>query len=410
MEFQINSYSGGFMKEIIDYFDKEIDLTNEKRIMTSTYNIINYFNNLDIDYDIETLSNILIKSNKLLSLIKYITKNNISLFDNEYPINDFILIYDVKYNTNNKYSSEYDEKQDLSLVKLYLNSLPKRLNEEQEKLLLKKVHTDESARKLFIESNLRLVVFIAKKYDNRFLSFLDLIQEGNMGLMHAVDLFDCEKNVRFSTYAVYWIKQYITRAIITKSRTLSLPYGLSSQVQSVKCVIEEYEKNYGNTPSIEKLSELTNIDIDRLKTILEFSEHTLSLFDTVNNKNNEESSELVDTVLDEKTSYFTDDYIRKETNYDIRHELFSSKQLDEKSKLVLALRYGLYDGEYRTLESVGKILGYTKANISRIEIKALRILRASSIMKELAGKDENYNDVSVKTNFSVTKNFKKRYD
>lgn len=396
------------MKEIVSYLENEIDLTNEKNLIISINKIISYFNDLDDNYDIETLTNILTKSNKLVSLMKYIVDNNIDMYDNTYPISDFILIYEIKYKSINK-DLECTSKEDLNLVRLYLEQLPKRLTDEQEKTLLKKIHSDESAKKLFIESNLRLVVFIAKKYDNRFLSFLDLIQEGNMGLMHAVDLFDCEKNVKFSTYAVYWIKQYITRALITKTRTLSLPYGITTQVNNVKLAINEYEKMHGNKPSLEDISHLTNMSKERVKYLLSLSEHTLSLYDTVINKNNEESSELVDTIIDDKTSYFTEDFIRKETNYDIRRELFSCRQLDDKSKLVLALRYGLYDGTYRTLESVGKILGYTKANVSRIEIKALRILRASNIMRELADKD-SFEDAPVKTNFSVTKNFKKRYD
>ena len=399
------------MKEILVYLDSEINLSDEKSAIVSIRNIINYFDSLSIQYDLETLTNILTKSKKLTDLIKYILEDNITIFDDCYPIDDFLLIYEINHNRKFVLSwSENAKDEELDLTKLYLDQLPKRLTEEQEKLLSKKIHTDESAKKLFIESNLRLVVFIAKKYDNKFLSFLDLIQEGNMGLMHAVDLFDCEKNVKFSTYASYWIKQYITRAIITKTRTIGLPYVISTQVYNVRHVIEEHEKKYGSKPSLEELSHLTNIDIEKVKTILSFSEHILSLSDTINNMNSGESSELIDTIVDDKTSYFEDNFIRQETNYDIRRELFSSRKLDDKSKIVLALRYGLYDGTYRTLESVGKILGYTKANISRIEIKALRILRASNIMKELADKDICYDESPVKTNFSVTKNFKKRYD
>ena len=400
------------MKEIVSYLENEIDLTNENSLMISLHKIVSYFDNLGVNYDIETLTNILNQSKKLISLIKYIVENNIDIFDNTYPINDFVLIYEIKYNNSNKslINLEDTNREDINLVKLYLEQLPKRLTADQEKLLLKKIHTDESAKKLFIESNLRLVVFIAKKYDNKFLSLLDLIQEGNMGLMHAVDLFDCEKNVKFSTYASHWIKQYITRAIITKTRTVSLPYVISTQVYKVRHVIEEYEKKYGSRPTLEEISHLTNIDIEKVKNVLSFGEDTLSLSNTINNKNSQESSELMDTILDDKTSYFEDNFIRQETNYDIRRELFSSKKLDDKSKIVLALRYGLYDGTYRTLESVGKILGYTRANVSRIEIKALRILRASNVMKELADKDICYDESPVKTNFSVTKSFKKRYD
>ena len=174
--------------------------------------------------------------------------------------------------------------------------------------------------------------------------------------------------------------------------------------------MDEYEKTYGKNPSIEELSKMTKLSIDKLKMVLSYTNHALSLSDTVYDNNGNESSELMDTIVDDKTSDFTDDFIRKETNYDIRRELFTSKKLDEKSKLIIALRYGLYDGVYRTLEEVGKIFGYTKANVSRIELKAFRILRSSTVLQELADKDNNYYQNPGKRAFSVSRSFKKRYD
>lgn len=399
------------MKEILVYLDSEINLSDEKSAIMSIRNIINYFDSLSIQYDLETLTNILTKSKKLTDLIKYISENNITIFDDCYPIDDFLLIYEINHNRKFALSwSENTKDEELNSTKLYLDQLPKRLTEEQEKILIKKIHTDESAKKLFIESNLKLVVFIARKYDNRFLSFLDLVQEGNLGLMRAVDMFDYKKDVKFSTYAVYWIRQYIRRAILSKTRALNLPYGLSEQIESVKRVMDEYEKTYGKNPSIEELSKMTKLSIDKLKMVLSYTNHALSLSDTVYDNNGNESSELIDTIVDDKTSDFTDDFIRKETNYDIRRELFASKKLDEKSKLIIALRYGLYDGVYRTLEEVGKIFGYTKANVSRIELKAFRILRNSTVLQELADKDNNYYQNPGKRAFSVSRSFKKRYD
>ena len=383
------------MKEILVYLDSEINLSDEKSAIMSIRNIINYFDSLSIQYDLETLTNILTKSKKLTDLIKYISENNITIFDDCYPIDDFLLIYEINHNRKFALSwSENTKDEELNSTKLYLDQLPKRLTEEQEKTLIKKIHTDESAKKLFIESNLKLVVFIARKYDNRFLSFLDLVQEGNLGLMRAVDMFDYKKDVKFSTYAVYWIRQYIRRAILSKTRALNLPYGLSEQIESVKRVMDEYEKTYGKNPSIEELSKMTKLSIDKLKMVLSYTNHALSLSDTVYDNNGYESSE----------------FIRKETNYDIRRELFASKKLDEKSKLIIALRYGLYDGVYRTLEEVGKIFGYTKANVSRIELKAFRILRSSTVLQELADKDNNYYQNPGKRAFSVSRSFKKRYD
>lgn len=396
------------MKEVLDYLDKEIDLSNDKSIIISARKVINYFDNLSSSYDLETLSNILSKSKKLNELIKSIIDNNVTIFNYSYPIDDLILIYDIKYNRNLQLSKpESNKNEDLNLIKLYLEQIPKRLTEEQEKIIIRKIHTDESAKKLFIESNLRLVVFIAKRYDNRFLSFLDLIQEGNLGLMHAVELYDYKKNVKFSTYAVHWIKQYIRRAIISKTRTLNVSYCISEQIESVKRVIDEYEKTYGKEPSLEELSELTKLSIDKLKTVIANSNQVLSLSETISDgKGND--AELMDVIMDEKASSFTDEIIRKETSYDIRKAIFSSKKLNDKAKIVIALRYGLYDGKYRTLEDVGKILGYTKAHISKIEINAFRILRSLTEIQELADK-ENSDQIKKRT-FNATKKFKNRYD
>lgn len=395
------------MDEILEYLENEINLSNKKKTIISTNKIIDYFNDLNCVYDFDYLSNILIKSNKLKLLIEYIIINKIDIFNDMYPISDFIIIYEIK-NENNGYIVKNDS-EELDIINLYLSELPKKLTDKQEKMLLKKIHTDESVKRLFIESNLKLVAFIAKKYNNKYVPFLDLVQEGNLGLIKAVELFDVDKNVKFSTYAVYWIKQYIKRAIYVKSKVVSLSYSLGEKIETVKHVINNYEMLYGVTPSLEELSKLTSLSIYKLKEILLNSENIVSLSTSLYDNNGQENNQLGDIIEDKNASSYIDDFIRNETNNEIRHELFSSNKLTDKMKLILALRFGLYDGSFRTQEEVGKIFGYTKANISRIEKKAFRILSKSKVLRELAGK-EDYESNKLGTSFYVTKTFKKRYD
>ena len=152
------------MKEILVYLDSEINLSDEKSAIMSIRNIINYFDSLSIQYDLETLTNILTKSKKLTDLIKYISENNITIFDDCYPIDDFLLIYEINHNRKFALSwSENTKDEELNSTKLYLDQLPKRLTEEQEKILIKKIHTDESAKKLFIESNFLTALLLYDK-------------------------------------------------------------------------------------------------------------------------------------------------------------------------------------------------------------------------------------------------------
>lgn len=373
------------MKEILLFLNDNIDMTNRYTINKSIGNIIDYFNKLDVIYDLEYLTNILKKSNKLNELIKYISTCDITLIN--YPIGDLLLIYDI-VNTDDSYLKPYQTKKDKGIITIdsYISNLPKKLTEEQERLLAKKIHTDESAKKLFIESNLRLVVFIARKYINKGLPFEDLIQEGNLGLLRAVEAFDYKKGVRFSSYATWWIKQYVKRAILGKSRVLKLPFLLNEQVRKMNYLIEEYESHHGVDPSIETLSEMMNLPVEKIKKLIEYSPDALSLSAEVKGKNGIDT-ELDNIVEDEKTSNYVSNFIRRETNYDIRRALFTSTRISDRAKMVLALRYGLYDGKCRTFAEIGKIYGVSKQCIAQTEATAFKELRNNNIFRELADKD-----------------------
>lgn len=376
------------MKEILLFLNDNIDMTNKYTINKSIGNIIDYFNKLNVIYDLEYLTNILKKSNKLNELIKYISTCDITLIN--YPIGDLLLIYDI-VNTDDSYLKPYQTKKDKGIITIdsYISNLPKKLTEEQERLLAKKIHTDESAKRLFIESNLRLVVFVANQYINQELPFADLIQEGNLGLLRAVEMFDYNKGVRFSTYAIRWIRQHIKRAILSKGRVVKLPFLLNEQTRKMNYLMDEYESRCGKYPSLEELSNMMNLPINKIKELIEYSYDAVPLSTEVKGDKNDETTELMNVIEDENTSNYVKEFIQRETNYDIRRALFTSPRISDRAKMVLALRYGLYNGEYWTLERIGKIYGVTKQNIAQIESTALKRLRKTAIFQELADKTIN---------------------
>lgn len=378
------------MKEILLFLENNIHMDDNDSINKSIDDIIDYFNCLDENYDFEFLMGILKKSNKLNELIRYISNNDITTFKSDYPIGDLLLTYSI-INTRDTYLKPYQTDKDNGIMTIssYISNLPKNLTEEQERLLSMKIHTDESAKRLFIESNLRLVVFVANQYINQELPFADLIQEGNLGLLRAVEMFDYNKGVRFSTYAIRWIRQHIKRAILSKGRVVKLPFLLNEQTRKMNYLMDEYESHYGKYPSLEELSDMMNLPINKIKELIEYSYDAVPLSTEVKGNKNDETTELMNVIEDENTSNYVKEFIQRETNYDIRRALFTSPRISDRAKMVLALRYGLYNGEYWTLERIGKIYGVTKQNIAQIESTALKKLRKTAIFQELADKTIN---------------------
>lgn len=378
------------MKEILLFLENNIHTDDNNSINKSIDDIIDYFNCLDENYDFEFLMGILKKSNRLNELIRYISNNDITNFKSDYPIGDLLLTYSI-INTRDSYLKPYQTDKDKGIMTIssYIRNLPKNLTEEQERLLSMKIHTDESAKRLFIESNLRLVVFVANQYINQELPFADLIQEGNLGLLRAVEMFDYNKGVRFSTYAIRWIRQYIKRAILSKGRVVKLPFLLNEQTRKMNYLIDEYESRYGKYPSLEELSGMMNLPINKIKELIEYSYDAVPLSTEVKGNKNDETTELMNVIEDENTSNYVKEFIQRETNYDIRRALFTSPRISDKAKMILALRYGFFNGECWTLERIGKIYGVTKQNIAQIESTALKRLRKTAIFQELADKTIN---------------------
>ena len=265
-------------------------------------------------------------------------------------------------------------------IKMYLREIGQipLLNYEEEIELAQKVlEGDDDAKQKLIESNLRLVVSIAKKHTNRGLKMLDLIQEGNMGLMKAVEKFEYEKGFKFSTYATWWIRQAITRAIADQGRTIRIPVHMIETIKKIKKESRIILQETGKEPTAEELSKKLELPVDKVKAILEMNQDPISLETPVGS---EEDSELGDFVEDDK---FLNPYDAT-TRVLLKEQLDEVlKTLNEREEMVLRYRYGLDDGSPKTLEEVGKIFNVTRERIRQIEVKALRKLRHPSRRKKL---------------------------
>ena len=265
-------------------------------------------------------------------------------------------------------------------IKMYLREIgqiPLLSYEEEIDYAQRVLNGDEEAKQKLIESNLRLVVSIAKKHTNRGLKMLDLIQEGNMGLMKAVEKFEYEKGFKFSTYATWWIRQAITRAIADQGRTIRIPVHMIETINKIKKESRIILQETGKEPTAEELAKKLEIPVDKVKNILEMNQDPISLETPVGS---EEDSELGDFVEDDK---FLNPYDAT-TRVLLKEQLDEIlKTLNEREEMVLRYRYGLDDGSPKTSEEVGKIFNVTRERIRQIEVKALRKLRHPSRRKKL---------------------------
>ncbi|NLW52881.1 MAG: RNA polymerase sigma factor RpoD [Tissierellia bacterium] len=257
-----------------------------------------------------------------------------------------------------------------NLGKIYHNILSGvELSEEDEKTLKKRVRLGNRAKSRLAETNLRLVVSIAKRYVGRGMSFLDLIQEGNLGLMKAVGKFDYQRGFKFSTYATWWIRQAITRAIADQARTIRIPVHMVETINKLVRVQRQLLQELGRTPTNEEIAAEMNIDVDKVREVRKIAQEPVSLEAPIGE---EDDSHLGDFIEDEK-ALAPDEAANQTMLREQLEDILST--LSEREKRVLELRFGLMDGVPKTLEDVGKEFNVTRERIRQIEAKAIRKLR-----------------------------------
>lgn len=371
---------------ISSYLDVKVPKVDSyESAMKAFKKLDSFFSKYDFFMGRELLIDLLSNNEKFSSMTSYILKEkekDIALGKSEDIFDSDFLIYTVKtyfelHGMPIKERKEeidmigFDSSSDLDIVSLYINELnAPLLSEDEEKALLVKIKQgDMEAREKFIESNLRLVVSVAKKFLGRGVPFLDLVQEGNLGLMKAIDKFDLSYDVRFSTYAVYRIKMFVSRAIADQSRNIRVPISRQDELYSYMTKIDNLEKKFGMNLSIDEISMMLGKSVDKIRELESLKNDTVSINALVGKDNDTELGEFLSTsesIEDEVIDSFLPEQIM---------DLLKKSKLSEREKDVLLSRFGIGRSHVWQLKELSKKYGVSKAWIGQVELNALEKLR-----------------------------------
>ncbi|MBQ7505560.1 MAG: RNA polymerase sigma factor RpoD [Ruminococcus sp.] len=336
--------------------------------------------NLTNDEIIEALGEMEFKPEELEKLYDNLEQQGIEIIEDVQNI-DFEEITEIAEQQKKDASSDSSDSMSIDdPVKVYLKEIgrvPLLTPEEEVELAIKISEGDLQAKKRLSEANLRLVVSIAKRYLGRGMQFLDLIQEGNLGLIKAVEKFDYTKGFKFSTYATWWIRQAITRAIADQARTIRIPVHMVETINKVKKVSTQILHEKGHEPTSEEIAEKLDISVEKVREIVRVAQEPVSLETPIGE---EEDSHLGDFIPDSDTPAPADEASHALLKEQLEEVLAT---LTPREAKVLRLRFGLEDGKSRTLEEVGSEFKVTRERIRQIEAKALRKLRHPSRSKKL---------------------------
>ena len=345
-------------------------IRNHKKTGTATDDEINNVLVIPFSLDVEGIEN----------LLQRIQDAGISITDNEGNPSARVLSAEEEPELNDEDLIGSTSAKVNDPVRMYLKEIgvvPLLTNEEEKELALAVEAGDVEAKQRLAEANLRLVVSIAKRYVGRGMQFLDLIQEGNMGLMKAVDKFDYSKGFKFSTYATWWIRQAITRAIADQARTIRIPVHM---VETINKLVREQRnllQELGQDPTPEQIAERMDMTPDKVREILKIAQEPVSLETPIGEEDDSHLGDFIeDEVIENPVDYTTRIVLREQLD-----EVLDT--LTDREENVLRLRFGLDDGKMRTLEDVGKVFNVTRERIRQIEAKALRKLRQPSRSKPL---------------------------
>ncbi|MCI6266936.1 MAG: sigma-70 family RNA polymerase sigma factor [Erysipelotrichaceae bacterium] len=386
--FIINNYINKYLKKNTIY---EHSIKNLKKL-NIFFNTYNYIPNPDVLLEIIEENEILSKMIELViekdksqivsgNLDKFLKDNNTMIL----MIETYCMINNIEIKESEKLEKINEDENSLELtnnVKMYLQEIekiPLLSREEEQKLVEKIKQEDSNARKILIESNLKLVVSIAKKYIGRGLPFLDLIQEGNTGLIKAVEKFDSNRGYKFSTYATYWIRQAITRAIENKGRNVRVSVGMSQKISAYKKTISNLETKLNRQPTINEIANEMNLTLPEVMKLHELQSDTISLNTLIGDNKNTELESFIPTSKESPE----DIVIINSMKHQVRN-LLKNCNLKPREIEVLILRFGFNNREPMLLKEIGEKLNISGERVRQIEAQALRKIRNSKHIKELA--------------------------